>query len=39
MSFRRRVSRSRDQKFFRDTARKTKAINLSPAPQRGGIRL
>lgn len=28
-----------DKKFFRDTAKRIKAINLSPAPSRGGIRL
>lgn len=39
MAYRSRRSGKSDRKFFRDTAKKVKAINLSPAPMRGGIRL
>ena len=33
------LKRSRDKKIFRNTAKKTKAINVSPTIPRGGIRL
>lgn len=39
MAFRKRASGKHDRKFFRDTAKRIRAINLSPAPQRGGTRL
>ncbi len=32
-------SKSKDKKVFARTAAKTKKINLSPRPMRGGIRL
>lgn len=32
-------SKSKDKKVFSRTAAKTKKINLSPRPMRGGIRL
>lgn len=33
------LSRRRDKKIFRNTARKTRAVNVSPTVPRGGIRL
>lgn len=36
---RKKASGKHDKKFFRDTAKRIKAVNLSPAPSRGGIRL
>lgn len=32
-------SKSTDKKVFRRTAAKTKKVNISPRPMRGGIRL
>ncbi len=32
-------SKSKDKKVFRRTAAKTKKVNISPRPMRGGIRL
>lgn len=34
-----RLKKSVDRKIFRNTAKKTRAINLSPRVSRGGIRL
>lgn len=36
---RRRTNRRTDKKVFRETASKTKKINISPIIMRGGIRL
>lgn len=33
------LNKSVDRKIFRNSARKTRAINLSGSPSRGGIRL
>lgn len=33
------VNYKRDKRIFKSTANKTKAINISPKIQRGGIRL
>lgn len=33
------LKKSRDKKIFRNTARKTRAVNVSPTTPRGGIRL
>ena len=38
IAFRKKAGRG-DRRFFRDTAKKVRAINLSPAPARGGTRL
>lgn len=34
-----RLKRSVDKKIFRNTAKKTRAVNLLPRVSRGGIRL
>lgn len=34
-----RLKKKVDKKIFRNTAERTKAINLSPVTSRGGIRL
>lgn len=39
MAYRKKMNPNRDKKMFNVTARKTKAINLSQKPMRGGIRL
>ena len=39
MPKRKMMSKGRDKQYFRDTAKKTRAINISAAPQRGGTRL
>lgn len=39
MAYRETVNPALDKKIFRNTARKTKLINISPKPMRGGIRL
>lgn len=39
MAYRKKMKQSRDKRMFNVTARKTKAINLSQKPMRGGIRL
>ena len=36
---RKRVNKRRDRRIFKQTANKTKAINVSPKVMRGGIRL
>ena len=36
---RKKMPRVADQKVFKQTAKKTKAINVSPIVKRGGIRL
>jgi hypothetical protein len=36
---RKKMSGAKDKRMFNATARKTKAINLSRKPMRGGIRL
>lgn len=36
---RKRMNGAKDRRMFNVTARKTKAINLSQKPMRGGIRL
>lgn len=33
------LSRRKDKKIFRNTAKKTRAVNVSPTNPRGGIRL
>lgn len=38
-SSRRGVSKSRSARQFRHSVGRTKAVNMSPAPMRGGIRL
>lgn len=35
----RRMSRGKDKRVFRQTAVKTKKVNVAPNVQRGGIRL
>lgn len=37
--YRKKMSRSKDKEVFKQTAKKTKAINVSPIIKRGGIRL
>ena len=37
--YRKKMSRSKDKVVFKQTAKKTKAINVSPIIKRGGIRL
>lgn len=39
MAYRKKMSGTKDKRMFNVTARKTKAINLSQKPMRGGIRL
>lgn len=39
MKRRSKVKRKKDAKIYNKTANKTKAINLSAKPMRGGIRL
>lgn len=39
MSKRFKMSSKKSKKLFSKTARKTKAINVQPRPQRGGFRL
>lgn len=39
MKKRSKVKRQKDAKIYNKTAKKTKAINLSAKPMRGGIRL
>ncbi len=39
MSYREPVKAVVDKKVFKHTADKTKKINISPSPMRGGIRL
>ena len=39
MAYRKRMSGAKDRHMFNATARKTKTINLSQKPMRGGIRL
>lgn len=34
-----KLSRRKSKKIFRKGARKTKTINIAPAPMRGGFRL
>lgn len=36
---RKKMPRTIDQKVFKATAKKTKAVNVSPIVKRGGIRL
>ena len=36
---RRRMSRSKDRRVFRQTANKTRLVNIKPVVMRGGIRL
>lgn len=36
---RKKLKKKIDKKIFRNTAERTKAINLSPSVSRGGIRL
>lgn len=39
MAYRKKMNASKDKRMFNVTARKTKNINLSQKPLRGGIRL
>lgn len=39
MAYRNRVKARKDKRIFKNTAAKTKAINISPVTYRGGIRL
>lgn len=39
MAYRKKAKRGKDKKIFRNTAIKSKNINLSPIVPRGGIRL
>lgn len=39
MAHRKKMNARKDKRIFNATARKTKAINLSQKPLRGGIRL
>lgn len=39
MAYRKKMNMRKDKRIFNATARKTKAINLSQKPLRGGIRL
>lgn len=39
MAYRKKMKASRDKRLYNVTARKTKNINLSQKPMRGGIRL
>lgn len=39
MSYRKKAKKGKDRKIFRNTAIKSKNINLSPIVPRGGIRL
>nr|DAW67635.1 MAG TPA: hypothetical protein [Microviridae sp.] len=39
MAYRKKMNMRKDKHMFNVTARKTKAINLSQKPMRGGIRL
>lgn len=39
MAKRMRVRRSKDRRIFRNTAKKTKSLNVGPRLQRGGFRL
>lgn len=34
-----RLSKNKDKRIFRNTAQRTRAINLNPRVSRGGIRL
>lgn len=39
MAYRKKMNMRKDKRMFNATARKTKSINLSQKPMRGGIRL
>ena len=39
MAYRKKMKPNRDKRMFNVTARKSKSINLSQKPMRGGIRL
>lgn len=39
MAYRKKMKPQKDKRMFNVTARKTKSINLSQKPMRGGIRL
>jgi hypothetical protein len=39
MAYRKKMKRGKDARIFNVTAKKTKNINLSQKPMRGGIRL
>lgn len=39
MAYRKKMQARKDKRMFNVTARKTKSINLSQKPMRGGIRL
>lgn len=39
MTYRKKMTPKKDKRMFNVTARKTKTINLSQKPMRGGIRL
>lgn len=39
MAYRKKMNKRKDKRMFNATARKTKTINLSQKPMRGGIRL
>lgn len=39
MAYRKKMSGAKDKRMFNVTAKKTKTINLSQKPMRGGIRL
>lgn len=39
MAHRKKMNMQKDKRMFNVTARKTKSINLSQKPMRGGIRL
>lgn len=39
MAYRKKMNTQKDKRMFNVTARKTKTINLSQKPMRGGIRL
>ena len=39
MAYRKKMKSAKDRRMFNVTANKTKAINLSQKPMRGGIRL
>ena len=37
--YRKKMKKTKDKQVFKQTANKTKAINVSPVVKRGGIRL
>lgn len=39
MAYRKSINYEKSKKIFHNTAATTKAINISPKPMRGGIRL